>query len=154
MTEIQGKSILVRVSARFKLARVRVIGSRLHHNTYSQEGDNKYYIFQTLGNLLQSTGLLTSLSSTLTFAKYAFPLNSTAKACNRNHPVHITNSVQIWLYHFLKSYRRNPVRISASMFLNHRGFLQWVFTDMPGSMSLNEPCEFAEWCYIMVLSNS
>ena len=30
MTEIKGKSILVRVSARFKLARVRVIGSRLY----------------------------------------------------------------------------------------------------------------------------
>ena len=30
MTEIQGKSILVRVSARFELARVRVIGSQLH----------------------------------------------------------------------------------------------------------------------------
>ena len=30
MTEIQGKSILVRVSARFKLARVRVIGIRLY----------------------------------------------------------------------------------------------------------------------------
>ena len=30
MTEIQGKSILVRVSARFELARVRVIGSRLY----------------------------------------------------------------------------------------------------------------------------
>ena len=30
MTEIRGKSILVRVSARFKLARVRVIGSRLY----------------------------------------------------------------------------------------------------------------------------
>ena len=30
MTEIQGKSILVRVSARFKLARVQVIGSRLY----------------------------------------------------------------------------------------------------------------------------
>ena len=29
MTKIQGKSILVRVSARFELARVRVIGSRL-----------------------------------------------------------------------------------------------------------------------------
>ena len=29
MTEIQGKSILVRVSVRFELARVRVIGSRL-----------------------------------------------------------------------------------------------------------------------------
>ena len=28
MTEIQGKSILVRVSARFELARVRVIGSQ------------------------------------------------------------------------------------------------------------------------------
>jgi len=30
MTEIQGKSILVRVSARFESARVRVIGSRLY----------------------------------------------------------------------------------------------------------------------------
>ena len=30
MAEIQGKSILVRVSARFELARVRVIGSRLY----------------------------------------------------------------------------------------------------------------------------
>ena len=30
MTEIQGKSILVRVSARFELARVRVIGSQLY----------------------------------------------------------------------------------------------------------------------------
>ena len=30
MTEIQGKSIFVRVSARFELARVRVIGSRLY----------------------------------------------------------------------------------------------------------------------------
>ena len=33
MTEIQGKSILVRVSARFELGRVRVIESRLYvHN--------------------------------------------------------------------------------------------------------------------------
>ena len=32
MTEIQGKSILVRVSARFELARVRVIGSQLYIN--------------------------------------------------------------------------------------------------------------------------
>ena len=30
MNEIHGKSILVRVSARFELARVRVIGSRLY----------------------------------------------------------------------------------------------------------------------------
>ena len=30
MTEIQGKSILVRVSARFELAKVRVIESRLY----------------------------------------------------------------------------------------------------------------------------
>ena len=30
MTEIQGKSILVRVSARFELVRVRVIGSQLY----------------------------------------------------------------------------------------------------------------------------
>ena len=31
MTEIQGKPILVRVSARFELTRVRVIGSRLYY---------------------------------------------------------------------------------------------------------------------------
>ena len=30
MTEIQGKSVLVRVCARFELARVRVIGSQLY----------------------------------------------------------------------------------------------------------------------------
>ena len=30
MTEIQGKSILVRVNARFELARVQVIGSQLY----------------------------------------------------------------------------------------------------------------------------
>ena len=29
--EIKGKSLLVRVRARFKLARVRVIGSQLYH---------------------------------------------------------------------------------------------------------------------------
>ena len=32
MTEIQGKSILVRVSARFELVRVRVIGNRLYND--------------------------------------------------------------------------------------------------------------------------
>ena len=31
-TEIQGKSILVRVSARFEIARVRVIGSQLYYS--------------------------------------------------------------------------------------------------------------------------
>ena len=36
MTEIQGKSILFRASARFELARVRVTGSRL----YGQIGQN------------------------------------------------------------------------------------------------------------------
>ena len=34
MTEIRGKSILVRVSARFELARVRVIGSRLYFSPW------------------------------------------------------------------------------------------------------------------------
>ena len=34
MTEIQGKSILVRVNAKFELARVRVIGSRLYFHLY------------------------------------------------------------------------------------------------------------------------
>ena len=41
MTEIQGKSILVRVSARFELARVRVIGSRL----YFIEGHFRFALF-------------------------------------------------------------------------------------------------------------
>ena len=41
MTEIQGKSILVRVSARFELVRVRVIGSRLYsvHQSAPLTGD-------------------------------------------------------------------------------------------------------------------
>ena len=34
MTEIQGKSILVRVSARFELTRVRVIGSQLYFGQF------------------------------------------------------------------------------------------------------------------------
>ena len=34
MTEIQGKSILVRVSVRFELVRVRVIGSRLYSHIH------------------------------------------------------------------------------------------------------------------------
>ena len=34
MTEIQGKSILVRASARFELVRVRVIGSQLYLQNY------------------------------------------------------------------------------------------------------------------------
>ena len=34
MTEIQGKSILVRVSARFELVRVRVIGSQLYFSLH------------------------------------------------------------------------------------------------------------------------
>ena len=45
MTEIQGKSILVRISARFELARVRVIGSQLSHVVliHHSEGVDKYW---------------------------------------------------------------------------------------------------------------
>ena len=39
MTEIQGKSILVRVRKRFELARVRVIGSRLYQ-TFNKPNNN------------------------------------------------------------------------------------------------------------------
>ena len=41
MTEIQGKSILVRVSARFELARVRVIGSQLYISEFTQQDGGK-----------------------------------------------------------------------------------------------------------------
>ena len=45
MTEIQGKSILVRVSARFELARVRVIGrlqpARIFAYSSTREQSNK-----------------------------------------------------------------------------------------------------------------
>ena len=47
MTEIQGKSILVRVSARFELVRVRVIGSRLYsfHQSALLTGDpDRFYV--------------------------------------------------------------------------------------------------------------
>ena len=37
MTEIQGKSIFVRVIARFDLARVRVIGSQLYLSIFMRE---------------------------------------------------------------------------------------------------------------------
>ena len=43
MTEIQGKSILVRVSARFELARVRVIGSRLYKKAKKTKTSNKVW---------------------------------------------------------------------------------------------------------------
>ena len=46
MNEIHGKSILVRVSARFELARVRVIGSRLY-----QKMDGDDYEPDTLSGL-------------------------------------------------------------------------------------------------------
>ena len=43
MTEIQGKSILVRVSARLELARVRVIGSRLYVKEITEDHRRKVY---------------------------------------------------------------------------------------------------------------
>ena len=45
MTEIQGKSILVRVSARFELARVRVIGSQLYYYYYYKYFYYHYYYY-------------------------------------------------------------------------------------------------------------
>ena len=48
MTEIQGKPILVRVSARFELARVRVIGSRLYFEFKSRDMSHDHdYTFGT-----------------------------------------------------------------------------------------------------------
>ena len=41
MAEIQGKSILVQVSARFELARVRVIGSQLYFSKAKFARDNR-----------------------------------------------------------------------------------------------------------------
>ena len=46
MTEIQGKSIWVQVSVRFKLSRVRVVGSRLYFKLQlvEQQLNNSYYV--------------------------------------------------------------------------------------------------------------
>ena len=44
MTEIQGKSILVRVSARFELARVRVVGSQLYIDLAKPKSEAFVYI--------------------------------------------------------------------------------------------------------------
>ena len=51
MNEIHGKSILVRVSARFELARVRVIGSRLYfHSTVTENCIcGKAYLHMSVG---------------------------------------------------------------------------------------------------------
>ena len=49
MREIQGKSILVRVSARFELARVRVIGSQLYHQC------NDFIFFYVFDGFLENT---------------------------------------------------------------------------------------------------
>ena len=54
MTEIQGKSILVRVSARFDLARVRVIGSQLYiSEATQQDGRGK-----KVANLCDNRGII------------------------------------------------------------------------------------------------
>ena len=53
-TEIQGKSILIRVSARFELVRVRVIGSRLYNHVASCNSRTKLSRNQSWVNLLFS----------------------------------------------------------------------------------------------------
>ena len=53
-TEIQGKSILIRVSARFELVRVRVIGSRLYNHVASCYSRTKLSRNQSWVNLLFS----------------------------------------------------------------------------------------------------
>ena len=54
MTEIQGKSILVRVSARFELVRVRVIGNRLYNDAALCYNRTKLSRNQSWMNLLFS----------------------------------------------------------------------------------------------------
>ena len=54
MTEIQGKSILVRVSARFELTRIRVIGSQLY-NTPRIMDKNLWINLQFVGLSLNYT---------------------------------------------------------------------------------------------------
>ena len=54
MMEIQGKSILIRVSVRFELARVRVIGSRLYNHVASCYSCTKLSRNQSWVNLLFS----------------------------------------------------------------------------------------------------
>ena len=54
MTEIQGKSILVRVSARFELVRVRIIGSGLYNHAALCYGRTKLSRNQSWVNLLFS----------------------------------------------------------------------------------------------------
>ena len=55
MTEIQGKSILVRVSARFELARARVIGSRLYFEKTRKNIKSNLVVVGVL--VLESKGL-------------------------------------------------------------------------------------------------
>ena len=59
MNEIHGKSILVRVSARFDLAKVRVLGIRLYNNN----GNNDIIII----NINQATKLTMTRSTSLFF---------------------------------------------------------------------------------------
>ena len=54
MTEIQGKSILVRVSARFDLARVRVIGSQLYISEATQQDGRA----NKMANLCDDPGII------------------------------------------------------------------------------------------------
>ena len=61
MKEIQGKSILVRVSARFELGRVRVIGSRLYK--LFSPGRSLAQVTKALGNLVDGIPLNRLFSS-------------------------------------------------------------------------------------------
>ena len=64
MTEIQGKSILVRVSERFELARVRVIGSQLY---------TIYHVVCSIVCFLLKLGLITTSFTLPTLpVKYSF----------------------------------------------------------------------------------
>ena len=55
MTEIQGKSILVRVNARFELARVPVIGSQLHVSVSDRRFSFGFLMPLTIG-LIRAVG--------------------------------------------------------------------------------------------------
>ena len=79
MTEIQGKSILVRVNARFELARVRVIESRL----YSKQYVSTCCVFESFSPVHKKTLKRWKYDSTVNAAKreatFGFPIFRTDK---------------------------------------------------------------------------
>ena len=80
MTEIQGKSILVRVSARFELVRVRIIGSGLYNHAALCYSRTKLSRNQSWVNLLfsvQQDSILDSiLDSLFSLLNYLFAQES------------------------------------------------------------------------------